>query len=399
MKILFFILLLSGVIGLAFPYVGYPLILKIMPRRRKPEKEPLANRPALSIIVPVYNGAEFIEEKIRNIYAQNYPGKYEIIVVSDASDDGSDELASNMDGFGDRLKLIRLPERKGKSLAQNQAVKEATGEILIHTDAAVLLDEGALERIADEFRDPTVGCVTGEDASIALDTQDRSAGAGIYSRFEVWLRRLEVEKTGTLLGVSGCLFGVRRFLRPDVPETAVDDLYVPLHVVSRGFRVVIAEGAVAFVKRTEGLQSEFLRKVRTFTGALFSICESFKNEKPEGLRRVRLQLGAHKILRWSAPVFAGFALAGAVGLSRTHWVFFSILSVQIFCYWLGIAGLIAAAGWMGKKRRPASGMSKIFGKASRLAAFYVIILTSLTAAWIRWIFRRPYVTWTPTKRN
>jgi cellulose synthase/poly-beta-1,6-N-acetylglucosamine synthase-like glycosyltransferase len=397
MTIFLILLLFIGVAGLAFPYVGYPGVLKILGKYRSSGKNSPGQWPRLSVIIPVYNGAEFIEAKIADIYHQDYPGELEIIVASDASNDGGDEIVRGMQEKHGDLKLLRLPLRQGKSAAQNAALKKASGDILIFTDATVTLGEQALARIVDEFRDPTVGCVSGEDRSVASDDGDHSAGAGVYSRFEVWLRRLEVERTGTLIGVSGCLFGVRRFLRPEVPLRAVDDLYIPLHVVARGFRVVIAEGAVANVKRTVGLKVEFHRKIRTFTGAFFSYFASVRSEKPLGLRRVRLHLAAHKMMRWFAPFFAFAALISAAGLANTHCVFSAILTAQIFFYWLGIAGIILAL-----RNTPqvhsSSLILKILGRMTRLSAFFVIVLISLSVAWLRWIFNKPFVTWAPTQR-
>ncbi|MFP3339726.1 glycosyltransferase, partial [Micrococcus sp. SIMBA_131] len=87
----------------------------------------------VSLIVTAHNEAHRIRDKIENCLALNYPG-LEIIIASDASSDESDQIVGEYAKRG--VQLARAEERKGKEHAQLQAIRAATGEILIFTDVA-----------------------------------------------------------------------------------------------------------------------------------------------------------------------------------------------------------------------------------------------------------------------
>ncbi|MBZ0272456.1 glycosyltransferase [bacterium] len=384
----------AGLAGLAFPYLGYPLLLRLIPARRpnEPVGEP-PPAPGVSVIVAAYNEAGRIAGKIDDILAQDYDGPLEIIVASDASDDGMDDVARRYEDRG--VLLVRLPERGGKSVAQNAAVEIARGEVLLFTDASVTLAPGTIKALIERLADPTVGCVTGEDASIAASAGDASAGAGLYTRFEKAVRRLEEENTGTLIGVSGCLFAVRRELRPPVPPQAVDDLFVPIHVTCRGYRVVAEKGAVAYVRRTNGLAQEFSRKVRTFTGAFFTMPAIRRTEDPVALARIRPHLFAHKYARWLGPAFALMALAGSGLLAPRHPLFALVFALQAAGYAGGLIGLFALAR---SARGEDAGTPGLIARITRLAAFFLVVQAAAAFAWWRYFAGKPFVVWTPTKR-
>src|SRR5260370_19279453 len=109
-KIIFWV----GGFALAYTYVGYPLLLVIIagvrPRPvRRVETEQLPN---VSIIITAYNEERDLASKLENTCALNYPpAKLEIIVASDCSSDGTDEIVRSFAGRG--VRLHQQPERVG----------------------------------------------------------------------------------------------------------------------------------------------------------------------------------------------------------------------------------------------------------------------------------------------
>ena len=76
----------------------------------------------------------------------------QVIVASDASEDGTDAIAESYRRKG--VELVRLPKRGGKESAQREAIAKAKGEILVFTDAKIRLEADVLDRFARYFQDP-----------------------------------------------------------------------------------------------------------------------------------------------------------------------------------------------------------------------------------------------------
>jgi cellulose synthase/poly-beta-1,6-N-acetylglucosamine synthase-like glycosyltransferase len=368
--------------ALAAPYALYPLLLRLSPRRYALGQAPDPPQwPSVSIIVAAYNAAEHIGEKVRELRALDYPGALEIVVVDDCSADDTTRVAREAGADV----AARLQKRGGKSEAQNHACELACGEVLVFTDAAVAVSREALRPLVRELMADGVGCVTGVDVSVAADQADAAAGAGFYTRMEIALRNREAE-TGTLLGVNGCLFAVRAELRPPVPASCVDDLYVPLAVADRGWRVTVAPAAKAVVRRAANLREEYRRKVRTFTGGLFTL-RAARHDLPRAMRHLRWRLALHKVLRWLGPLFAALALYFSGGLAF-RWAPGWILFLPQAAFWFAalVGGILTLIGMTPPR-------------VLRLPLFFGTVQIALAHAWRRLAADRPFVAWEPTKRE
>src|SRR5262245_36799116 len=202
MLILFAVLCL----GLSvYSYVIYPLLLLALLRFFKREVRRAPIEPSVSVIITVHNQERGISEKIRNTLALDYPrDRLQVLVASDASTDGTDAAVRE---FSDAL-LCRSEVRKGKEFAQRQATLSAKGDILVFTDAGTLVKQDALRRLVMNFADPVVGAVSSSDQ---LQGARIGSAERLYLRYEMWLRRLESD-FNSLVGLSGCLYAVRREL-------------------------------------------------------------------------------------------------------------------------------------------------------------------------------------------
>lgn len=111
------------------------------------------NRPFLSVVIPTWNRARLVCEAIESALAQR-PRDIEVIVVDDGSTDNtSRQLAQR---FGSRIRLQRMPHRRGIGAARNAGVAQATGELLAFLDSDDLWLEGRLEtelRVFDRLPD------------------------------------------------------------------------------------------------------------------------------------------------------------------------------------------------------------------------------------------------------
>lgn len=242
---------------------GYPLLLFVWARLRPAQQlRHRFVRRKVTVLLPVHNGARFLRRKLDSLLALDYPRELmEIIVLSDGSTDDTGRIAEEFGARG--VRLVSLP-RGGKAAALNAGIAQATGEILFLTDVRQPLDRNALRALVSCFADPSVGAACGE--LIIRDGATREhAGIGLYWRYEKWLRR-QLNRIGSLVVVTGCIFALRRSLAvPLPPGILVDDAFLPACVSLAGYRIVFEDRALAYDEPTP-LETEFGRKVRTLAG-------------------------------------------------------------------------------------------------------------------------------------
>ena len=175
------LVLLVAAVGLcAYTYLGYPAILELLRVvRRAPPHRPqrlAAEWPAISVALPVYNEVEGIASTLERILAIEYPAeRRQILVVSDASTDGTDEIVTRFAPRG--VELVRLPQRRGKTAAENAARSRLTGEIIVNTDASVRIDAGAVKHLVAAFDE--------KFTSTAIANRDRAQGTA-YEYETIW---------------------------------------------------------------------------------------------------------------------------------------------------------------------------------------------------------------------
>lgn len=322
---------------LLYVYAGYPALLAIlsgMSRRLRPEP---GHTPALSVLISAYNERASIGRKVEETLGLDYPpDKLEIIVVSDGSTDGTDEVVR---GFRDhRVRLLRVEGRAGKTQAQNEGVQQCRGEIVVFSDATAIYHHKALLYLAANYADPRVGAVSGRYKY--FDPEESSPtglGSVAFWNYENLIKRFQ-SRIATLTGCSGCIYSVRRSNYVPLPREACSDLVEPLCVVRDGYRVAFEDRALAYEETTKDSKQEFRMRVRVATRGMRGLLSVAELLTPWRHPWVAFQLFSHKILRWLVPVLLIVILAGTaanlyVPLLR---LFFA---AQIAFYGLGAACL------------------------------------------------------------
>ena len=210
-----------------YPYLIYPRVLGLLGRR------PTAPRPVLlsvSILFCAHNEIDCLPEKIANLRAlKRTAPDLEILVYDDASTDGSHELLATA---ADLLTVIRGPGRTGKAAGMKKLVARAKGEVLVFTDANILLAEDLVDRLLPYYGDPDVGGVAGTIRGPAEQGSVTGSVGAAYLTLDDRLQMME-SRTGNVMGASGGLFSVRRDLYPDFPDTVQDDFTVSMSVIFR----------------------------------------------------------------------------------------------------------------------------------------------------------------------
>ena len=320
---------------IAYTYLGYPLWLWIRSRWcRKPVRSgPYI--PFLSIIMIVRNEEKVLPRKLRNLLDLNYPDEsLEIVMVSDGSTDSTNQILSEHTA-NPRVRVILNPQQQGKAAGLNAAMSSVRGEIVVFTDARQQIEPDAIRVLVENFADPEIGCASGELMLGDPETGEAEQGMGMYWRIEKAVRELE-SAVGSVVGATGAIYGVRRKLLVNVPDEAIlDDVYIPMHVVRRGARVIFDPRARAWDSPDQGTAREFTRKVRTLSGnyQLLQLAPWLLTSA----NPLRFQFVSHKVLRLVVP----FALLATLLASfLTPGVFYrGAVILQLAFYTLSFLGL------------------------------------------------------------
>jgi cellulose synthase/poly-beta-1,6-N-acetylglucosamine synthase-like glycosyltransferase len=330
---------------LAAVYFGYPLALFLLSRRSRPGPQDGPSDddlPSLTILVPAYDEEGVIATKLRNILDLDYPpDRLSALVISDASGDGTyeaacRELESESEEDRARIRIVRNPTRTGKTVALSRWAPEATGEILLFTDANALYRRDAARRLAAHFREPTVGLVCGRLRYV--DDPGRGASAeNLYWRYEDAIKGWEGQ-LGRLLVANGSIYAVRREHFEEMPGSVADDFVVPLVTFQKGVRLVYEPGAVAEERPPIRAAEDFRSKARIVTRGLEAVLRYRARIVASGPLRVT-QYVLHKVLRWLAPLLLIALVAASLGGRRDPLIAAALLA-QIVFYLLAVWGLL-----------------------------------------------------------
>ncbi|HVF18575.1 MAG TPA: glycosyltransferase, partial [Steroidobacteraceae bacterium] len=288
------------------PFVTYPLSLWLLRAvRRAPgtKATPSPNALTFAACVCAYNEERVIEAKIRNLLELRERERgLSIHVYVDAAADRTAEILRT---FADQIDLVVSPERHGKTYGMNLLSARAQADVLIFTDANVMLDLECVSDLRRHFSDANVGCVCGNLNYTNSGASVTASSGSLYWRFEEALKRLESD-TGSMMGADGSIFAIRRELRRAPPDHIIDDMYVSLMTIVEGYRLVQAPDVRAFEESVTSSGEEFMRKVRI-------ACQAFNVHRllwPR-LRRMdwltRYKYLSHKYLRWLSIYFLGIA--------------------------------------------------------------------------------------------
>jgi cellulose synthase/poly-beta-1,6-N-acetylglucosamine synthase-like glycosyltransferase len=315
---------------LFYVYAGYPLLLALIALFVHRPRPDAGYTPRISVLIAAYNEEEAIERKIQQTLALEYPHeKLEVLVLSDCSTDSTDEIVKV---FPDsRVRLVRMPERRGKTFAQNVGVKEATGEVIIFSDATAIYHPKALLYLACNYQDASVGAVSGRYQYFDPGEQSQTGlGSVAFWNYENLIKKMQ-SSIRTITGCCGCIYSVRKEAYTELPADIISDLVQPLQAIRKGYRVVFEDRALAYEETTQSTSEEFSMRVRVVTRAMRGLLSVPDLLKPWKFAWPALQLWSHKIMRWMVPLFLIVLLAANVALIDSPFYKFT-LAVQLFFY-------------------------------------------------------------------
>jgi cellulose synthase/poly-beta-1,6-N-acetylglucosamine synthase-like glycosyltransferase len=319
-------------------YVLYPLTLKAFRKRfADPPQMPEEDWPTVAVLIPAYNEERVIGAKIENALALDYPPhKLAVLIGSDGSKDRTNEIVRSV--ADERLKLIELPGRSGKTGVLNRLVAETDADIIVFSDANVMIEPAALRLLLRHFADPRVGVAGGGKYILIPAGAESVHGEALYGNYENTIRALESD-VGGMSGVLGSLMAMRRSLyHPFVPGSTNDDTVPSIWATLAGFRNVYDPAAKAYEESGRTVKEEFRRRIRIGAGNFQTLF------RYPGALHPRCGICAytyfsHKVLRWIFPfLMLGALLFNALLLQYPFYRF--AFTVQIVGYGATLLGFL-----------------------------------------------------------
>lgn len=338
---------LMSLAGLLAVWVIYPLVIAglaaLVARRRAVAAIVDASEPTVSVIIATRDDVEATRRRIADCLLTSYdPAKLEVVVgVDRKSGVGLRELGS----AAGRVRVVEGDRPGGKAATLNAAVRACTGEILVFADVHQRFLPDAIGHLVAALRAPRVGAVSG---SLELPRTDEGESlAARYWMLERWLRRCEAAVHSSV-GVTGAIWAQHRSLWSPLPPLLIlDDLYAPMRLVLRGYRVGFAQSARAVETRHHDAAQEYRRKVRTLTGVI-QLCTWLPLVMSPIHNPIWLQFTVHKLLRlltpyWVAAIGLWVIVVFARSLAESLWVVVPLAIVAAAVLYHARSGLVKRA--------------------------------------------------------
>lgn len=369
-----------------YAFVVYPAIVWLWSRLRPPFELPAepAEWPQITILIVAYNEERRLRRTIDQALAADYPAdRLAVLVVSDASSDGTDELVRN---YGDpRVHLFRMPERSGKPAGENAAGPHLKGDLVVSIDASILIPRDSLKPLVRALLDPTVGLASGRDISVGDDAREGNKAESSYVGLEMQLRSYET-RVHSIVGASGCFYANRRALQTvQLPTGLARDFAAASVARAHGYRAVSVDSATCLVPRTPTLKAELRRKSRTMARGLATLMYLKQMMNPFRYGSYAFMMTSHKLIRWLLfPAFLGWLFGPLFLVQQAPWTLLLTAGT--------LAGLLLSQlvlSWPDDRRLP------------RLIAFPGYVFISIRAGWKAWwqlLRGQENAMWEPTQR-
>jgi len=365
-----------------YAYIGYPVIVGLFVAIRRRNVVKRQYTPDVTVLLAAYNEERSIADTIRNKLELDYPSEHlEIIVISDGSTDGTDEIVK---GFAaDEVKLLRQEPRAGKTSALNMAIPQARGEIIVFSDANSLYDSQALKTLTSNFADPEVGYVTGKMIYVNPDGTMIGDGCSAYMKYENFLRGVETG-LGSVVGVDGGIDAIRKNLYQPMNADQLPDFVQPLTVVEQGFRVVYEPGALLKEPSLTTASDEYRMRVRVTLRAFWALLDMRRMLFSRRNLLFSWQLWSHKVLRYLCfiPLVLLFVCNFALIAESPFFLWFFLL--QSAAYVVALA---------------ASSLNEwgVDLKIVTFVRYFALLNLACAHAFWKFLLGRKMVVWTPRK--
>jgi poly-beta-1,6-N-acetyl-D-glucosamine synthase len=234
--------------------------------------------PSVSLLVPVYNEEQIIQNKLENIEEIVYPNdKFEVIFIDGCSTDATCKIIMDYSQKSKKsFQLIRPEKRNGYTEAMIDGITSSKGEIIVATDAASFYYPDTVQQLTKHFADLTIGVVSGKEIVLGGKKDLGPQLEKSYRFFYDFMRKAETEIDSTP-DSKGEILAVRReiceslFRKLRLSSNASFDSCVPYQAKLMGFRSIFEDKAryyefapISFSDRT----TQQIRRATLLIGAM-----------------------------------------------------------------------------------------------------------------------------------
>jgi cellulose synthase/poly-beta-1,6-N-acetylglucosamine synthase-like glycosyltransferase len=378
LELLFWICLFLGL----YPFAGYPLCVALLKALRPRPLRGGPFTPTVTVVISAHNEMPNIAATVRNKLSQDYPAALlDVMGVSDASSDGTDEVMQHLAAQEPRVSFLRQEPRSGKTAALNGLLERARGEIVVFSDANSMYRADAVRHLVSVFADPGVGYASGR--MLYVDPSGSLVGDGCtgYMRYENALRGYE-SAVGSVVGADGGIDAVRRSLYRPMRADQLPDFVLPLDIVQLGYRAIYVPQAVLEEETLSTEAAEYRMRVRVALRAYWALLDKRALLNPLRFPLFSWQLTSHKLLRYMS--FAPLALAAVLNwvLLPAGWIYTLLAAAQY------TAALLAFLAEFGPRRLRA------FSPA-RYCYYFLLLNCASAVAFARFMRGDKQVLWQP----
>ncbi len=379
-----------------YSYLGYGILLFLIIKIRRIlglSKNFEGNEdyePEVTLFVSAFNEKDYLEQKVKNSKSLNYPqDKVTQIWVTDGSDDGTPDLLKKFDG----VEVHHKDERAGKIAAMNRGMAFVKTPIVIFSDANTDLGKDSIREIVRLFRNPTVGCVSGEKRIYSKDADSAAgAGEGMYWKYESQLKKWDAELY-SVVGAAGELFAIRTALWQEVEkDTLLDDFMISLRVAMSGYTIQYNPEAYAIETASANVKEELKRKVRISAGGIQSVVrlKALLNFFKYGT--LSFQYISHRVLRWTLTPLLLFLIIPVNFVLAQNEGLFSLGLFSVLFWGQVLFYTAALLGWFLENRQ-------IRLKVLFIPYYFFIMNLSVFLGFGRYIKGNQSVNWERAKRD
>jgi cellulose synthase/poly-beta-1,6-N-acetylglucosamine synthase-like glycosyltransferase len=370
--------------ALFYTYAGYPiLVYAVSLLLPKPVKR-AALEPNVTVLITAYNEEKDIRAKIKNTFELDYPKeKLEILIASDGSTDKTDEIVREF--AAEKVRLFRQEGRVGKTFTQNSAVEQATGEIILFSDATTMYQPNVLRRMLPNFADESVGCVAGKLIYVDDSRSNVGKGAKSYWNYETFIKESE-SRACSLIGASGCLYAVRKSAYQPMYAEACSDFLIATKIYGQGLRSVYEPSAICTEETNRQASKELQMRVRVISQTFTDLWRNRGMLNPLRSGFFAIELISHKLLRYAAPLFLILIFLSTMILAVSSKIFALTFILQIGFY------ATAVIGWLLEQNDKTIGIFAV-------PLYFVLTNLASLVGFYKFLSGERYARWEPIREN
>lgn len=245
---------------------------------RRPRRAVASRYPGVTILVACFNEADSIEDTLRSIATQHYPGEFEVLVMDDGSTDDTADIAEAaiaryLDRTAVSMRVVRAGANAGKAAVLNRGLALATHECIVTVDGDSWLHSTALQRIVERWISDPPGT-----RAVAGTVLVRNSRATWVTRAQEWdyfhgiaaVKRMQSMYHGTLVAQGAFSLYDRTAVQEagGWPDCMGEDIVLSWALLEAGHRIGYAEDALLFTNAPESLSQFALQRERWSRGLM-----------------------------------------------------------------------------------------------------------------------------------